>query len=187
MKNAPRHRRSTVLASLLAVLIVGMMCDNARSADSSTNTISFSFNDQYTEPMVLKPEFPKPMIVTVADKDGSDQLIEWIEPLTKEFGKTVSFFPIADLRAVPGLLKGMVRRSFKKRFEYDIAMDWDGVAVKQLSTKAGHANLILLNRQGKIVTSVHGPVSEENLSTMVKAIRTELTRESMVKTTNLNQ
>jgi hypothetical protein len=142
--------------------------------ESDSESISFSFDDQHKNSMNLKPEFKKPIIVTVADKKGSEELLAWIEPLTREFGDTVNFFPIADLRKVPGALKGMIRRSFRKQFEYNVAMDWKGVAVEQLSTKPNTANLILLNKKGHVVMTMHGEATAENIIIMIQAIRAQL-------------
>jgi hypothetical protein len=127
--------------------------------------------------MVLKPEFAQPMIVAVADREGAEQLEAWIRPLKQEFGDRVDFFAIADVRPVPGPLQGMIRRSFRKRFSYRVAMDWKGVAVERLSAKPEVANLILLNRSGLIVTTVRGEAAGDNLALMTRAIRQELERE----------
>lgn len=163
----PSHLRRFIHIGCLVFLF-----SMGRAENVSTNqVVHFELTDQFNEAMTLKPPFEKPVIVTIADKQGSSELEEWIRPIQGEFGDDIEFFAVADLRSVPGLLRGMVRRGFKKEFTHPIALDWKGAAADQLSIAEDHANLFLLDRQGRLRLSVTGKAGEEQLAVVETATR----------------
>ncbi|GEM_PF-2202857 len=151
------------------LVFIGARLAPAENSEAA-GPVSFALKDQFNNAMTLAPKFEQPVLVTVADKKGAGQLPGWISPLSKEFKGSVRFFAVADLRAVPGLLRGMVRRAFKKEYEYGIAMDWDGTAAEQLKITADEANLFLLDEAGHLVFSVHGEATEQNLVALKDAL-----------------
>ncbi len=168
------HRRSrATFAALLVSVGVWVVGTGTPLADEPAlkQPVSFDLNDQFDNKMTLKPEFSQPVIVTVADKKGYEQLPDWIAALKKEFGSSIQFFAVADLRAVPGWLKGTVRRGFRKKIAHGVAMDWDGAAAAQMNITGDEANLLMLDKEGRVSFSIHGEASDENQATLKNAIR----------------
>ena len=169
--NTNRSPRFTVrFLALVCLLNVGNFFSLAGSTDQD-EPVSFALKDQFNKEMKLEPVFTKPIVVTVADRIGAEQLPDWIPPLSKEFGESIQFFAVADLRSVPRLMKGMVRRGFKKQFDYGVAMDWDGAAADQMNITADQANLLVLDTNGKMTFSIHGAATEENLAKLKREVR----------------
>ena len=132
--------------------------------------VKFSFKDQFDNDLALQPPFDKPVVVTIADKRGAEQLDAWVQPLKREFGERIRFFAIADVRGVPGPLQGLVRRGFKKDYAHPVALDWQGQAAARLTLKKDEPNLVLLDRDGKLRITLNGPAREEPVQRLMREI-----------------
>jgi hypothetical protein len=166
---SPRSAGLIRIFGLVWLVVIGASPAPAENGEAAV-PVSFALKDQFNNTMTLTPKFEGPVLVTVADKNGAGQLPGWISPLNKEFKESIRFFAVADLRAVPGLLRGMIRRAFKKEFDYGIAMDWDGTAAKQLNITADEANLFVLDEVGHVAFSVHGEATEQNMAALKDAL-----------------
>lgn len=172
----PHRRLRKSFAPFLAILCLWTAGSSVLMSGQTEKKepIRFELEDQFNRGMLLKPAFTKRLVVTVADEKGYEQLPDWIASLKKEFGDSVQFFAVADLRAVPGWLKGMVRRGFRKKIAHGVAMDWDGAAANQMDIIPDQANLLLLDQDGRVSFSIHGEATEENLSKLKDAIQTAI-------------
>jgi hypothetical protein len=105
-------------------------------------------------------------ILTIADHEGSEQIAGWVAPVTERYGMRVAISGIADVSAVPGWLRGVVRKKFKKRQTYPIMLDWSGDTVKAFAPVSDCCNIFVLDEQGRILKRFIGeakPVALEEL------------------------
>jgi hypothetical protein len=156
---------------LVAVLLSAALAHGASAAESTNRVISFSLEDQFNHAMTLQAPFTKPVLVTIADKEGATQLEAWLAPLKKEFPAQLEYFAIADLRAVPRPLRGLVRRGFRKEYSHPVALDWEGSAAGQVSLVKDRATLLLLDHQGRELLVVGGQATGPELDKLRHAIR----------------
>jgi hypothetical protein len=167
-----RSRRdwfSAVLEGLLILLLFASPRAGARAADIPS-PISISLTDQWEKPAALHAPLDRITILTVADRTGAEQINEWVAPLKVQFGTNVQFFAVADVSAVPGPLRGMVRRRFAKEYTYPIALDWKGTITGQLALTSKSVNLFVLDRSGTIQHTAQGTVATETLRNLINAV-----------------
>jgi hypothetical protein len=161
--------RAVIFASV--VLIPARFTWSADEPKPDHKPVEFSFKDQFDNDLVLKPPFDKPVVVTIADQRGAEQLDAWVQPLKREFGDRIRFFAIADVQGVPGPLRGLVRRGFKKDYRHPVALDWRGQTAARLTVKADIPNLVLLDHGGRPRTSVSGPAGEEPVQRLLRELK----------------
>lgn len=129
----------------------------------------FDLTDQ--DAKVRSYRFPKAKItvMTVADHKGSDQLAPWIQRLHDRYGKRIDIDGVADVSMIPKPFHNMFRKAFRKELTYSVMLDWGGSVVKQFDYAKGVANIYVIDRSGRIVKQLTGPVSD--------SAERELTRE----------
>jgi len=153
---------------LLMVVLLGT--SQLAPASDTSSPVSISLADQWEKPAVLNAPLDRIIILTVADRTGAEQINEWVAPLKVEFGTNVQFFAVADVSAVPGPLRGMVRRRFAKEYTYPIALDWKGTITGQLALTAKSVNLFVLDRSGTVQHKAQGAVATEALRNLINAV-----------------
>ena len=106
--------------------------------------------------------FPKPKVtvMTVADHKGSEQLAPWIQRLHDRYEKRIDIDGVADVSMIPKPFHNMFRDAFRKQLTYSVMLDWKGAVVKQFGYEKGVANIYVIDRSGRIVKQVTGPVSD---------------------------
>ena len=131
---------------------------------------SFQLRDQFNNEH--RVEFPRdrPTVLALADRKGSDQLEGWLEPLGDEFGETVHFDGVADVRGVPSLLRWGVRQIFRRGTKEPVMLDWEDAVCTSLAFEKEVANVLVLDQKGHIVLRVHGEANAEELERVRAAI-----------------
>jgi hypothetical protein len=124
---------------------------------------AFELRDQFNQPQALTFPATNVQIVIVADRKGSEQIEGWVRPLKQHYGERLVIHGVADVRSVPALLRGRVRREFQQAQMYPVMLDWSGQVVKNFSPTPQQANLCLLNREGRIVARFSGSASPAQL------------------------
>ncbi|MBC8095210.1 MAG: hypothetical protein H7Y43_05315 [Akkermansiaceae bacterium] len=144
------------------IALVSALAGGSNLAAEATNLlankapVSLELRDQFDAPQKLSFPSTHVTLLTIADKQGSGQLEEWIAPVKKRFGSRIDIRGLADVSAVPRALRGLVLREFRKLITYPVMMDWSGAAVKAFTHVPGQANVLVLNRQGVIVHRLSG-------------------------------
>jgi len=133
--------------------------------------IQFALKDQFNQDLVLEPPFTGPVLVTVADRSGADELDGWIQPLKESFPGRIRYVAVADLRSVPAPMRGLVRRGFRKQYAHPIGLDWNGDLARQTSLEKEHLNLLLLGPRGEPRLRLTGTVTEAGLNRLKSGIR----------------
>jgi len=126
--------------------------------------------DQFEKPQKLSFPNTNLTVLTIADRKGSEQIAGWVEPVAKRFGTRVDVLGIADVSAVPRLLRGTVRSAFRKEQTHPVMMDWSGGVVTKFSPKADVTTLLLIDGQGKIVRRYEGAAKAAEVQELCKLI-----------------
>ena len=129
----------------------------------------FDLTDQDAKPRSYRFPKTKITVMTVADHKGSDQLAPWIQRLYDRYEKRIDIDGVADVSMIPKPFHNMFRVAFRKQLTRSVMLDWGGSVVKQFGYTKGIANLYVIDRNGRIVKQIVGPVTD--------AGERELTRE----------
>lgn len=116
--------------------------------------------------------FPKTKVtmMTVADHKGSEQLTPWIQRIYDRYEKRIDIDGVADVSMIPKLFHNMFREAFRKQLTRSVMLDWDGSVVKQFGYAKGVANIYVIDRSGRIVKQVAGPVTDAAEGEVTRAI-----------------
>lgn len=139
-------------------------------AADTASAVAISLTDQWEKPAVLRGPLERVTILAIADRAGAEQINEWVAPLKVQFGTNVQFFAVADVSAVPGPLRGMVRRRFAKEYTYPIGLDWKGTITGQLPLTPKAANIFVLDRAGIVQHTAQGAIGAEALRKLIDAV-----------------
>ncbi len=126
--------------------------------------------DQFDAPQTLAFPTTNITFLTIADRTGSAQLAGWIAPVEHRFGKRIDIRGIADVSAVPRVLRSLVRKKFRELQTYPVMMDWTGDAVKAFNYVPDRANVLVLDGRGWILLRCNGPATGHQLQALYAAI-----------------
>src|SRR6478609_3935054 len=112
---------------------------------------SITLEDQYGHEQTLSFPSTNIVILTIADKRGSEQIGDWIKPLKAKYGHQIEIRGIADVSAVPKPFRSLVRKKFQGLQSYPVMMDWSGNSVKAFTYVPGKANVLLIDYQGRVL------------------------------------
>ena len=107
-------------------------------------------HDQYDAPQRLAFPSSNVVVLTIADKKGSEQIDGWVTPIKARYGARVELRGLADVGGVPGWLRGKVRKRFQESRPYPVMMDWFGTNCSSFAYQTGVANLLVIGRDGTI-------------------------------------
>ncbi len=110
------------------------------------------------------------MVLLVADRGGSSQLDDWLAPLAEGYADVLHIQGIADLSAVPRLLRPGVRALFRKNEAVPIWMDWTGEVAERFGAQAEVANVYLIAPSGEVLHRVSGAFTTSDWQTLRDAI-----------------
>lgn len=144
------------MKNFLLIAIAWLLACGVQAGTLTNAPACIELPDQFEQPHKLHFPTTNITVLTLADRKGSEQIAGWVEPVAQRFGTRVAVRGIADVSAVPRLLRGMVRSGFRKEQSYPVMMDWSGGVVKQFSPKADVATVLLIDSQGRILRRFEG-------------------------------
>jgi len=164
-----------VLIVLLGVAVAWPVAAGENTCVLPTNAPSrIKLRDQFDALRILTFPNTNLTLLTVADKAGSEQLEAWVVPIKERFPEGLVIEGIADVSAVPGPLRGLVRRRFQKAQSHSVMLDWSGDTVKRFSISANQANVLLVDGQGNILKRMTGKATEEAIKELSETIEQHL-------------
>ena len=139
------------------------------SAADRPRTLSFELEDQFGDQYSTADFEGKPVIVIGSDRAGRQESRVWAQTVGKLIETDVALqgraeiLRIADLRGVPGFLKGTVTKQLRRGLETPILLDWDGQVVGFYDFQPEIANVVLVNGDGAVILRIESrePHSEE--------------------------
>jgi hypothetical protein len=107
-------------------------------------------HDQYDSPQKLTFPTTNITILTISDRKGSEQMDAWIAVLKPRCAGRISLRGIAAVGGAPAFIHAKIRKKFQETRQYPVMMDWTGEVCAQLSYQKDLANILVLDRNGRI-------------------------------------
>jgi hypothetical protein len=150
-------------------------CTNAASPAVTTNRCAeFELKDQFDQVHAIKFPSAKPILLTVADKKGSEGIAGWAHPVGVKFGERIQIAGLADVSAVPRPLRGFVQGKFKKAITYPTMLDWEGKISAGFKYEKNRPNIYLVARDGRVLRFFSGEADPRRLEELMAALQAEL-------------
>lgn len=152
-----------------ALLMLLALCGGALSAPVE-QLHDFTLTDQHATARGYRFPKAKITVMTVADHEGSAQLEPWIQRLYDRYREAIDIDGIADVSMIANPFHGIFRQAFRKQLKRSVLLDWEGNIVKQFDYEKGVPNLYVIDRDGRILKAVRGPVNEAGFRSLVREI-----------------
>lgn len=151
---------------LLALLVLSLSLNSLRAADHGalpTNAPAcIELRDQYDAAHRLSFPNTNFVVLTIADRKGSEEIDGWITALKQRYEGRIELRGIADVGGVPGFLQGRIRKKFREARPHPVMMDWSGKVCTQLGYAPDVANILVLGHDGLIHGRFTGPAVDPN-------------------------
>lgn len=131
------------------------------SAVPAKKLTDFELTDQDAKTRSYRFPKAKVTVITVADHKGSDQLAPWIQRIYGRYEKRIDIDGVADVSMIPKPFQNMFREAFRKQLTRSVMLDWSGTVVKQFGYAKGVANLYVVDREGRLLKQIAGPVTDD--------------------------
>jgi AhpC/TSA family len=158
----------------LLFAVVCLLISNSALANHRLNNkekaAEFSLKDQFGTVYDYKFPREKVSILAFGDKDGAEQLENWIKPLVEKYDTKLDIQGVAELSSVPSIARGIVRGMIKKKSKYPVMLDWKGAVSKSYKYEKKRANIILIDKNGAIVFKVTDAADSTKLDKLYKEI-----------------
>jgi len=156
-------RRLTTIAMVLLVAPFAMAEGDQQKAPT------FTLEDPHKKS--VKVSFPreKPLFLSLADREGSEEIPGWAKPIKDAYGDQIEHIGVADLNAIPGLMRGPIRMFFRSVEGY-VLMDWDGEVCKQYGVKAKTALIVVVDRDGGVLAREEGAADDARVDAMKEVL-----------------
>ncbi len=130
----------------------------------------FALEDQFGD--AHNYTFPKARVSVLlfADKAGSEQVEGWVLPLYDRYQNRIDIDGVADLSAVPSLMRGVVRFFFKRNAKRPIMLDWDGTVTSNFACTAGRANVFVVDTEGIVSFRYAGGADPKSIEAVCLAV-----------------
>ena len=130
----------------------------------------FELADQHS--ITRSYRFPKGKVtaMTIADRKGSEQLAPWIQSLYARYERRIDIDGIADVSAIPKIYRGIVFEVFRKKLTHSVMLDWGGSVVSRFGYERGVANIYIIDRSGRILKHVTGPLNDAAKQELFEAL-----------------
>jgi hypothetical protein len=171
--------------ALLCLTVVGTAVESTNSvstAATGTNRCAhFTLQDQFEKTHQFTFPQAKPVVLTVADKKGSEDIKAWAHPLAEKFGDQIIIAGLADVSTVPPPLRGLVRSKFKKAISYPVMLDWEGGSARGFHYAKGRANVYLISPDGRVMHHLSGKADEAQLANLIALIEAQISSGAQAK------
>jgi hypothetical protein len=124
---------------------------------------SFVLDDQSA--VTHQVEFPRrrPLYIVAASRSGTAEIAGWVKPIEERFGEAVEILGLADVRGVPSVFHGLIRRMIKEGTQWPVLLDWNGDLVPALCSGSSSTQVLVIHPNGDVVCRQQGKVSKANL------------------------
>jgi len=162
------------LQTILIAIIASLSCFSTNAGSTAaplTNAPAcIQLRDQFNALETLSFPNTNITLLTIADGKGSEQIPGWVKPVKQRFDARIDIRGIADMSCVPRPLRGLVRTQFRAVQSYPVMLDWTGEAVKVFAYKPGKADILVLDRKGKILYRTSGNANEQSIQDLFSTL-----------------
>ena len=130
----------------------------------------FALRDQYNQLASYRGPPERVTVLIFGDRKGSEQIEGWVRPLWDRYQARIDQRGVAVLSSVPSMVRGLVRTIFRSQVKHSVLLDWKGDVSQAYGYQNGRANLILIDRQGRIVLRLHGAAEADSLGQLFTRI-----------------
>lgn len=121
---------------------------------------TFTLADQFgTEHHHAFPR-ARPLLLLVGDRQGSEQVDDWIPVLKKHWGGRADIAGIADVRGAPRFLRERITDAIRRKRPKPVMLDFEGKVVAVLDLVARRANVFVIGLDGTVVAKIAGEVDD---------------------------
>ena len=155
----------------LFVVMVGSAAPKVHLAPPLTNAPGCTeLKDQFEALQKLSFPATNLTVLTLADHKGSEQIAGWVGPVKERYGLRVDIRGIADMSAVPGWLRGVVRKKFRQQQTYPVMLDWSGDVVRAFAAVNECVNVLVIDERGQILQRFTGEAKPAALTELYTTI-----------------
>lgn len=151
-------------------VLASLSLATASLAEPAGKLRDFELTDQHGNARSFRFPRSKVTVMTVADHKGSDQLAPWIQRIYDRYENRIEIGGVADVSMIAAPFQGLFRSAFRQQLTYPVMLDWRGEVVKQFAPEKGVANLYVIDRDGRIVSRVSGPLNGAALDEFTREI-----------------
>lgn len=134
------------------------------------NAHEFQLQDQYNKSYSVSFPREKHIVLVFGDRKGSSQIEGWVRPLYDRYKSNIDIFGVAELSAVPGIAKPVVRQIFKSQVKYSVMLDWSGKVSRAYGYQPGKATIVLIQNNGSISMKKIGAATTGGLNSIYTRI-----------------
>ncbi|HMO63659.1 MAG TPA: hypothetical protein PKE47_00260 [Verrucomicrobiota bacterium] len=155
--------------------LLGLLC--TAHADGGAQLASFRLSDQFGAEHRI--EFPRsrPLLLVVGDRRGSEEVGGWVPPLKERWAHGADIVGVADVSAVPGVLRGRVTAGIRKELpDWPLLLDFEGRVTAGLPSVRRAANVFLVTTNGMVAAAASGPADAAKLAALAARVDTVVPR-----------
>lgn len=130
----------------------------------------FEMPDQHGARHVVSFPRERLLLLTVADREGSEQVNDWVEPIHREYEARLEIVGVAQLGPVPTLFRARILRELRRAYDRPLLLDWTGDMSESMGAHRKRANIYLIDTQGEVLHHCSGPATASALAGLRKAI-----------------
>jgi cytochrome oxidase Cu insertion factor (SCO1/SenC/PrrC family) len=160
----------------LAVFSILVSSLSAAEAPIGSAAPDFTIKDQYDQEVQLSSQRGKAVLLIYGDNLGSDYMGAWARSVRESAAaSSVTVTRIANLRALPALLRSYVKRQFLKtnaegKPNSPVLLDWDGAVAKTYGFTEDLTNVYLIDEAGILRYRASGKGTPEETRKLLEAI-----------------
>ena len=146
----------------------------AATASAQNKVPNFGLKDQNDRFTEINFPSDRPVVLIFGDRKGAGQIEGWSSRLYKRHKEEVYIFGVASLGGVPGFARGLVRRLIKRQNSFPVLLDWGGKVAGSLGYRKNEAMVVLVARNGTVLTKKHGAATDIELRSVSSEIDKQL-------------
>lgn len=156
------------------VFVVAIILISYMATAAQTRVANFGLKDQRDKYIEVNFPSDRPVVLIFGDRKGSSQTAAWSEPIYKKYDGKIYVFGIASLSGVPSYARPVVRRLIRSQTEYPVLLDWGGKVAGSLGYEKQNAMVVLVAKDGTLVSKRSGPATRSLLSALYGEIDKQL-------------
>lgn len=142
-----------------------------KSKPQTSRATDFELPDQFQKTHALNFPRDQVCVLVFGDRQGAEHLQAWIEPVYYKFPGQIEIYGVAELSAVPALVRPLVRQMVKSRTKYAVLLDWTGQVAQSYGYEVGQSLVLVIDKAGNIVIRKTGTANQKDLNAIYRQIQ----------------